>query len=135
MLKTLQELNPEAVAIGRVAGATGGILSVRFIEPASVTVGDREYTSIQMTAPNWDTRPGDDIILAYKDGTWQYIADNVCEMAWISRLNLKSVPAAETASIQWEETKPVSLPPVQERSVAAPTPAPEAAPAPIRGMW
>lgn len=131
MLGMLKEMDPEAVAIGRVVGRSGSILSIKFIEPESVTVGDREYTAVTLNQPNWHTVEGNDVVLAYKDGAWEYIGDGACSMAWITRLDLKAAP--EVQAIDWGESQPVAIPPSPEPRVSAPEPAPE--PAPIPGLW
>jgi hypothetical protein len=135
MVKMLEEMNPEAVVIGRVRGQSGGILSVEFLNPTSVSVGDRDWTSINIVAPNWNVVPGDDIVLAYHDGGWHYIGEATCQMAWISRLNLKDVNEVQRSTIDWGENRqPVSLPPLQERTVEVTPPEAEVNP-PVPGMW
>jgi hypothetical protein len=130
MLKMIQEMDPEAVAIGRVVGRAGTILSVSFIN-APVTVGDQDFYSVRIGQPNWHTLEGNDVILAYKDGAWVFVDEAACMMSWISRLNLKE--PAEVQAIEWGESKPVAIPPQPAPRVVAPAPEPE--PAPIRGLW
>ncbi len=131
MLTMLEELDPEAVVIGRVAGDAGGILSVKFVSPRPVTVNDRDYYSVNLPAPNWHVQPGDDIVLAYKDGSWLYVGDAACQMAWLTRLNLKAVPEVTPVAIDWGEDKPVSLPPLQPSQAVEPAFVPE----PVQGLW
>ncbi len=136
MLKDLKELAPESVVIGRVRGQSGGILSIQFLNPQAVKVNGVEYTNIVMPSPSWHIIPGDDIILAYKDGSWQYIADSMCEMAWISRLKLRNFEEVQRTSIEWGDSQPVGLPPLRQQTAEiTPTPRVNPAPTPIRGLW
>jgi hypothetical protein len=52
----------------------------------------------------------------------------------VTRLKLKAVSDVQVSKIDWSESAPVSMPPVQQRSVAAPAMA-EPTPEPVRGLW
>jgi hypothetical protein len=131
----LQEMDPEAVVVGRVVRKSGDLIGVRFMWPESVEIDDREYTNINVSTSDWHVVPGSDVVLAYKDGMWHFLSDEgdtACVIDWITRLNLKAVSDVEKVSIDWGTSQPVALPPVQPSTVQAPVPAPEQ---PIRGMW
>jgi hypothetical protein len=130
----LQEMDAEAVVVGRIRSKSGDIASVQFYWPESVEIDDTEYTHLTMVIPDWHLVPGSDVVLAYKDGEWHNVsqhANTACVLDWISRLKLKAVPTVEKVSIDWGQSQPVALPPVQPSTVQAPAPQPE----PIRGMW
>lgn len=129
----IEETAPEATAIGRVRGIHGDILSVEFINPETVTIDDREVSSINMQSPSWHITSGSDIVLAYKDGRWQYVSDaNRLTFDWLSRLNLKGVTEVESVAVDFSAPREVGLPPVQPRASIEPAAAPVG---PIRGMW
>ena len=129
----------DAVAIARVRGKAGDIISLEVMYPEEgMTVDDRTVTNIPIVSPSWDVygavNPGDDLVIAHKDGSWVYIGkSNFATYNWITRLKLKAIPQVQKVSIDWGSSQPVSLPPVQPST--AQVPAPAAAPAPIRGMW
>lgn len=130
----LEEMDAEAVVVGRIRSKSGDIASVQFYWPESVEIDDTEYTRLSMVIPDWHLVPGSDVVLAYKDGKWHNVsqhATTACVLDWITRLKLKAVPTVEKVSIDWSTPQPVSLPPVQPTTVQAPVPEPE----PIRGMW
>ncbi len=133
-LVEIEELNPEATVVGRVRGEVGGILSVEFINPDTVTIDDREISRINLPSPGFWVQPGGDIVLAYVDGQWVYVADATrFPFDWLSRLNLKAVPDVQEVSIDWDDNNPVSLPPLAPSTAVEP--APVFAPEPIQGLW
>lgn len=129
----------DAVGIARVRGRAGDILSLQVLYPEEgMTVKDTTVTNIAIVSPSWDVygvvNPGDDLVIAYKDGKWEYIGkSSFATYNWITRLKLKAVPTVQKVSIDWGSSQPVSLPPVQPSAAQAPAPA--VAPTPIRGMW
>ena len=134
----IEDGNYKAVAVGRVRGLVGNVMSVELLKPSPVvvTIDDEEYEyySLNMVQPDWNVVAGSDIVVALDENdNWVYVGktDDARLMDWMSRLELKTVPEVEEVSIDWGESKPVSLPPARPRTVAAPAPAPE----PIRGMW
>lgn len=133
----VMELEPEAVAIARVRGKAGDVLSLQMMYPEVVEIDDREYTHMNVVSPSWDVKGGDDVIVAYIEdeegnGKWMYIGKaNYATYNWITRLDLKAVPKVDKVSIEWEESKPVALPPQQPSTAVVPAPAP----APITGLW
>jgi len=130
-LKAIKKDTPDIVAVARVVGKAGSIVSLRFIDPTAVTVNGQNISTATLDAFNWNTQLGDDVFLAYRNGSWEYLEDNTSnEISWISRLKLKAVSDVKVSKIDWSQSAPVSLPPAQTRPVA---PAP--APAPVRGLW
>ena len=128
----------EGLALGRVRGKVGSILSVELLEwgdfDGYVEVGDdrRIYSWNGVGA----AEPGDDVILQpmYNDDG-DYMGMEFISMAgpaWLSRLDIKAVEDIEMSEINFETSEPVALPPVTR---PAPAPAPAPAPMPIRGMW
>ena len=137
-LKEIKKDTPDIVAVARVVGKAGSIVSLRFIDPTVVTVNGQNISTATLDAFNWNTQLGDDVFLAYRDGSWFYLEDNTSnEISWISRLKLKAVSDVKVSKIDWSETAPVNLPPAQPRAVVRPAPAPASAPAPapVRGLW
>lgn len=136
--KEIEDGNYKAVAVGRVRGMAGNVMSVEFLTPSPVVVKmddeEYEYYSLNMPQPTWGVVAGSDIVVALDENdNWVYVGkpNDARLMDWMSRLELKTVPVVQEVSIDWGESKPVALPPVEPRTVAAPAPAPE----PIRGMW
>ncbi|GFE70677.1 hypothetical protein [Chroococcus sp. FPU101] len=124
--------------LGRVRGASGGILSVEFFEP--VTVGDRTIRRTQVVGA---ALPGDDVIFKVEDDKLVFVS--AAKPTWISRLNIKdegAVSSSNRAQLlrELESSREVGLPPLapETRTFVAepePIPAPEVEEAPIRGLW
>ena len=128
----LADLDAEAVIVGRVVRKSGDLAGIKPWWPDVVDIDDKEYPIISMYVP-WDAIPGSDVVLAYVDGNWTYVSDfdnSTCMGCYITRLNLEEVPEVEKVSIDWGESEPVALPPVQP-STAVVAPVPE----PIPGLW
>lgn len=123
--------------VGRVRGASGGILSVEFLEP--VTVGDRTIRQTQVVG---GAQPGDDVIFKVEDNNLIFVGQ--AKPAWISRLNIKDEGNFVSNRAQiWKDLESsresglAPLAPETRTFVAEPEPVPEPAmeESPIRGLW
>lgn len=134
-LKEIKANKPDIVVVGRVVGKAGSIVSIDLIDPTSVSIDGKTVSGLTLDAFNWNTQLGDDVFLAYEDGSWRYLEDNTAnEIRWISRLKLKAVSDVRVSKIDWGSSTVVTVPPVQSRrAVAAPVAAPVAQP--VRGLW
>jgi hypothetical protein len=133
--KFLKEIKAEKpdyiVAVGRVVGKAGSIVSIDLIDPTSVSIDGKTVSGLTLDAFNWNTQLGDDVFLYYEDGSWEYLEDNTSnEIRWISRLKLKAVSDVQVSKIDWGSSTVVPVPPVQPRTVPASVPQP-----PVRGLW
>lgn len=131
------QMDPSRYTVGRVRAMAGDILFIELFEP--FTVGDRTITHLHLQGTSGIgkhnnlgyPRPGDDIGLAYIDGSWQIVQRY--HPYWLTRLSLREVGEVQRSAIDWGETRIIGLPPLgPSEARVMPEPEPQR---PIRGMW